>query len=88
MRAGLLLLLSLVLLVPACSKEALMRGSYETLHNVSDIQNEIDPKYDPGPRPDYDVYRQQREELLHPAPAPVVPTHPGAPAEGAAAPAK
>lgn len=61
-------LLATALAVPACSKETLRRGSYETLHNVSDQQNEIDPKYE-ADRPSYEVYRQQRQELLN-APTP------------------
>jgi hypothetical protein len=79
--ARIVLLLAVALAVPACSKEALMRGSYETLHNISDQQNEIDPKYEPD-RPSYDVYRQQREQVLHPEPAQGMPASPGTPAGG------
>ena len=81
------LLLAVALAAPACSKETLMRGSYETLHNVSDQQNEIDPRYEPY-RPSYDVYRQQREEVLRPATAPMVTPPPGPPADGGAPSAK
>ena len=65
-RFGAVLLLAAALAVPACSKETLMRGSYETLHNISDQQNEVDPRYE-ADRPSYEVYRQQREELLRPS---------------------
>jgi hypothetical protein len=46
-----------------CSKEAVMRSGYETLHNISDSRNDIDPKYDAS-RPAFDNYRRQREEFL------------------------
>ena len=72
------MLLALLAVVPACSKEALRRGSYETLHNVSDQQNEIDPRYEPD-RQSYDTYRQRREEILRPELAPVMPDLPATP---------
>jgi hypothetical protein len=79
-------LLAAALLVVAaggCSADAAKRAGYETLHNVSDQQNDGDPRYDPGPRPSYDVYRDQREQVLRPAPGPpLVPVSPP-PAGGA-----
>ncbi len=47
-----------------CSSQALKRTGYETLHNISDIRNDKDPKYDPGQRPSFETYQQQREETL------------------------
>lgn len=63
-----------------CSSQAVKRSGYETLRNISDIQNQDDPTYDPGPRPGgFETYQQQREELLHPQqPAPMIPTPPEA----------
>jgi hypothetical protein len=46
-----------------CSKDALMRTGYETLHNISDERNDGDPRYDPV-RPDFENYQRQREEAL------------------------
>lgn len=63
-----------------CTAEIAKRTGYETLHNVSDIQNDANPKYDPGPRPAYDVYRDQREQILRPAPEPPLPPPAPAPA--------
>jgi hypothetical protein len=46
-----------------CSKEALTRTGYETLHNISDSKNDIDPRYEPD-LPAFDDYQRQREEIL------------------------
>ena len=71
-------LLSLI----GCSKRVLEQTGYETLHNISDVQNDKDPRYDPGPRPSFEIYQQQREELLREqrpeAPATVLPVPPAA----------
>ena len=77
-------LLTLFAVVPAaCSRHAVQSSAYETLHNISDTRNDLgDPREDPAPRPSYEVYRQQRDELLAPptAPAPAVPPLPPEPA--------
>lgn len=69
-----------VSLLAGCSPQALKRTGYETLHNVSDIQNDGDPKYDPGQRSSFETYQQQREETLRGKPqdsgAPIVPDPP------------
>jgi hypothetical protein len=52
-----------VLSFPGCSKESLKRTGYETLHNISDSENDGDPRYD-ADRPAFDTYRRQREEIL------------------------
>jgi len=49
--------------LPGCSKETLKRTGYETLHNISDSENDGDPNYDPD-RPAFDTYQHQREEIL------------------------
>lgn len=75
-------LLAVVVVVPllGCSAQALKRTGYETLHNISDIQNDKDPKYDPSPRPSFETYQQQREEILREQrpepPAPIAPASP------------
>lgn len=47
-----------------CSTQALKRTGYEALNNISDIQNEKDPRYGPGQRPSFETYQQRREEIL------------------------
>lgn len=66
-----------------CSGQSLKRSGYETLRNISDLQNQDDPRYDPGPRPGgFETYQQQREELLHPQqPAIMIPATPEAQSE-------
>ena len=57
------LLAAATLSLLGCSKEAVMRSGYETLHNISDSKNDGDPRYDPD-RPAYGDYQRQREEIL------------------------
>ena len=52
-----------VLSLAGCSKEALQRTGYETLHNISDAENDIDPGYN-AERPAFDEYQRQRQEAL------------------------
>jgi hypothetical protein len=46
-----------------CSKEALKRTGYETLHNISDSKNDGDPRYE-SERTDFETYQRRREEVL------------------------
>jgi hypothetical protein len=79
-----LVLAALACALCGCTADAAKRTGYETLHNISDTQNDGDPKYEAPPRPAYDVYRDQREQLLRPAPeAPMLPPAPAPPAGGA-----
>jgi hypothetical protein len=64
----------------ACTGQALKQTGYETLHNISDLKNDRDPNYDPSQRPSYEVYQQQRQELLHPPQT--VPVNPAAESVG------
>jgi hypothetical protein len=57
------ILAAAVLLLSGCSKEALQRTGYETLHNISDSKNDIDPGYD-ADRPAFDEYERQQEQIL------------------------
>ena len=84
MKAGIWCLAATLALPPlsGCSRQLVQQTGYETLHNVSDRENERDPNYDPGPRPSYDLYRQRREEILREQRPPVAAPTPLVPAAG------
>jgi hypothetical protein len=49
---------------PGCTVDQTRRTAYETLHNMSDEKNALDPRYDSSERENYDLYQQQRDEQL------------------------
>lgn len=53
-----------VLCFSGCTGDQARRTAYETLHNLSDEKNALDPRYDSSQRKNYDLYEQQREEYL------------------------
>lgn len=65
-KARVFLLVGIVCLMPACSREAVKRTGYETLQNIKEQQCEKDLSSECPERESYDAYQKEKKALESP----------------------